>query len=342
MPLSAGARVAPWVFAASVLAARPSRAQSEGESASVPQVQSERCDALDRAAFERLLAIEWRDPTLAELARPVRVLLVCDARSVRVTLRAGEGPAAIERTRALEVSEREWAVVPRIVALVATQLAVTVERERQERAQREEQARLEQAARAQRERAPRPIAPAPAPVERAVDRLWIEGAMAMRARQFDAPWLTGGGSFALSARLGRAPLWLGGWLDCDGSARSFSLGSMGFARVSAGPAVSVASAFDARWFVGARAGVLVGAQSLWAASSQQGVQSGSLLSLSIAARVNVMVGVRLTRAVALSFAMDSAVELVGLAGALDGERDLREVRTDGLSIGGALGLLWRY
>lgn len=340
MPLSA--RVAPWVTVALVLCAPLARGQR------APLVQSERCEALDDAAFERLLAIEWRDPSLSELRAPLRVSLVCDARAVRVTVRIssreGEGDASIERTRAVEVSEREWAVAPRIIALVATQLAVTLERERQERATRERQ---EREARERRERAERdaresaerrPAPPERAAALRAADRLWIEGSMALRARQFDAPWLSGGGSFALSSRLGRAPVWLGGWLDSDGSVRSFALGATSFARVSAGPAVSVASAFDARWFVGARAGVLVGAQSLWAEANQQGVQSGALLALSVAARLNVLFGVRLTRAVAVSLAMDSAVELVGLAGAIDGQRD---VRTDGLSIGGALSLAWR-
>jgi hypothetical protein len=47
---------------------------------------------------------------------------------------------------------------------------------------------------------------------------------------------------------------------------------------------------------------------------------------------------RLSPSLSLSLGADAAVELVSLAGSVDAMPD---VRTDGLSLGGSLSLLWR-
>lgn len=288
------------------------------------------CEQLQLSEYDRLLAIEWRDPSIGQTpAARSTVELACDPRSVRVTVRSED--RSIVRERAVDVAEREWSVAPRIVALVTAQLVAAVEREREERVRSalEERPRVAEAP-----ARPAVVAPRPCPEE----RLWIEGGASVRVRQFDALWWSLGPRLALSLRVRSTPLWLGLLADGEASVRAFSLGAVRFARVHAGPSVTLASASHAPVSFVARGALLIGAQSLWATTDRATVEANALVAASLSGSFTAALALRLSSSLSLSLGADAAIELVSLSGGIDAMPD---VRTDGLSLGGSLSLLWR-
>lgn len=300
----------------------------------IPSLREEQCAALDLGAVERLLAIEWRDSALSRERSTVRAIeLRCEPRSVRVRVVTHDD--TIQRERAIDVAPGEWAVAPRFVSLVAAQLAVAIEREHED---------LERAARAAREsvasqRVTVSVGPSAAVgADRSTERWWIDGALGLRARQWAQPWWSVGPSSAIAARVGGTPVWFGAWIDSEFGVRDVQLGAVRFARVAIGPAVTVASARDAAVGVFVRASVLVGAQSLWANAERPDVATGALVSSTIEARARVALVVRVSRAWAVAFGADAAIELSALEGVIGASSTQS---TAGLSLGGSLALQWR-
>jgi hypothetical protein len=302
----------------------------------VPAVRMEGCGSLELAAVERLLAIEWRDASLAAVEGGSTIELVCRERSVSIRFRLDEHSEF--RVRAIEVGEGEWAVAPRIIALVSAQLAVSEARERED-ARRAAVEASEREARAREERSRRASAASPRPIEPPPsERYVVDLSAGLRVRQWDAPWWSAGGAISFALRAGRTPVWIGAWADVDGAVRRESLGEVSFVRAAVGPTLTLASDRDAVVSAHVRVAALLGAQSLWARAAQSNVDEGTLVSSSVEARVRAGISGRISRSLSLSFDVDAAIECVSLDGAVGASRELR---TGGAVLGAALSLSWR-
>jgi hypothetical protein len=295
-------------------------------------VTTSRCEALDVAAFERLLAIEWRDVEAGDVAPPT-VTLRCESASVHVTLQPADRTEA-PRSRVIDVRADEWTVAPRIVALVTAQLATALVRDRTERLARAAAAAAA-AARAASERA-RPAAIAqPEPV---AERWAFEASGLVRARQWDAPWASGGAALAFAGRLGGSSAWLGVMAEGEGSSLGFALGVVSFARGAAGPWLGWSTRGDTLFGAHARGALVVGAQSLWARSDRADVDAGALFAVSVEARARAGLSLRVARGTCVTLDLDAGYALPALEGAVVSAQD---VRAGGLSLGAGLGLRWR-
>jgi hypothetical protein len=302
-----------------------------GQSRAV-SVTTSRCEALDVAAFERLLAIEWRDVDAGDVASPT-VELLCESASVKVTLRPADRAEA-PRERVIDVRADEWTVAPRIVALVTAQLASALVRDRSERLARAA-AVAAAAARAARERATPSVIAQPEPV---AERWAFEASGLVRARQWEAPWASGGAALAFGGRLGGSSAWLGVMAEGEGSALGFALGAVSFARGGAGPWLGWSSRSESLWGAHARAALVVGAQSLWARSDRADVDAAALFAVSVEARVRGGLSLRVARGTSITADLDAGFALPTLEGTVTSAQD---VRAGGLSLGAALGLRWR-
>lgn len=323
-----------WMFGAHAFAQG-----AAGTAPSAPRVRAEGCSSLDVAAVERLLAIEWRDASVASVDRGSSVIeLQCVDRSVNVRFRLENDSES--RVRTIDVGEGEWPVAPRIIALVSAQLAVSDAREREDARRRELDAREAHRAREERarERAAEASRRAQEPPAFTGARYALDLGLGLRFRQWDAPWWSAGVSVAFSLRLARSVAWLGVWSDFDVAGRSEALGDVRYARGAVGPTFTLASDPDAAVSAHARFAALVGAQSAWAFSAQSTVDAGSLASASVEARVRAGIAGRLSRSLSLSFDVDAAIEFVSLDGRIGASRELR---TGGAVLGAALSLSWR-
>lgn len=242
------------------------------------------------------------------------------------------------RVRAIEVGEGEWAVAPRIIALVSAQLAVSEAREREDARRAAIEAR-EREARSREELARQASASPPRAIEPPSSaRYIVDSSVGLRVRQWDAPWWSVGGAISFALRAGRTPVWIGAWADVDGAARRESLGDVSFVRAAVGPALTLASDRDAVVSAHLRVAALLGAQSLWARAAQSNVEAGALVSSSVEARARAGISGRISRSLSLSFDVDAAIECVSLDGAVGSSRELR---TGGAILGAALALSWR-
>ncbi|MBL8677807.1 MAG: hypothetical protein JNK05_01480 [Myxococcales bacterium] len=308
-------------FVCAVLPARAARSQALEALPEVRVVtEGAGCPLLDAVALARLLELEWRDPATSQGRASTTVSLACEPTSVRVSL-VDRGQAL--RTRVIEVGPTEWTVAPRIVALVAAQLATSIEREQRERA--------EAAARAATISSG-PPAVVPASVER---RIAIEFSGGARVWQWERPWFAASVAGSTGIRVGTLPLWVGASIEGEFATLSATLGVVSFARGVTGPWVGWMSSERAVLRAHARAMLAAGAQAFWATSQRGDVTAGSLAAFAFEGRVRTGVSVRVAAPVALGVDFDAAYAAPLLEGTLG---DNSALRAGGLSLGAHLAL----
>lgn len=282
--------------------------------------EGEGCPLLDLPTVGRLLALEWLDPTTSQGRVTTTVSLACEASNVRVSL-VDRGQAL--RTRVIEVAPTEWTVAPRIVALVAAQLATSIERE--------QRARAEAVARAARIPSQIPAADTTS----AERRFSIEFGGGARVWQWERPWFAASVTGATGMRVGSLPLFVGAAVEGEFATLAAALGVVSFARGVTGPWVGWASSERSTVRAHARAMIAMGAQAFWATSQRGDVTAGSLVAFALEGRLRTGVSVRVASPLALGLDVDVAYAAPTLEGTLG---DSSVLRAGGLSLGAHLAL----